>query len=80
LAGVAGGWGDVERAARLWGAAEALREAIGAPLPPNLTPYHDGLVAAIRAGADEEAWAAAWAAGRALPLEEAIAAALEEPA
>jgi non-specific serine/threonine protein kinase len=81
LAGVAAGRGDraeVERAARLWGAAEALREAIAAPLPPNLLPHHQELVAAARARADGPAWAAAWAAGRTLPLEEVVAEALQE--
>jgi non-specific serine/threonine protein kinase len=79
LAAVAAGRGQAERAARLWGAAEALREAISAPLPPNLAPYQAGLVAAARAHAGEDEWAGAWTAGRALALEEAIAEALEEP-
>jgi hypothetical protein len=42
LAGVAAQRGDFERAARLWGAAEALRETIGAPLPPNLARTQAG--------------------------------------
>jgi predicted ATPase/DNA-binding XRE family transcriptional regulator len=77
LGELAGIRGDTERAARLWGASEALREALGAPLPPNLARYHVQLVAAIRARADATAWATAWAAGRALPLERAIDEALE---
>ena len=76
LAGVAVQRDDIERAVRLWGAAEALRESIGAPLPPNLAPHHEALVAAARIQADGATWAAAWAAGRALSPEEAIAAAL----
>jgi len=79
LAGVAGSRGDAERAARLWGAAEALREVIGAPVPPNLAPYHDAVVAAARAHTDDATWATAWAAGRALPLEDAVTEAFAEP-
>ncbi|HEY8596902.1 MAG TPA: tetratricopeptide repeat protein [Thermomicrobiales bacterium] len=78
LGGVASNRGEIERAARLWGAAEALREAISAPVPANLVAYLDGLIAAARARVDGATWAAAWAAGRLLPLEEAIAEALEE--
>jgi predicted ATPase/Tfp pilus assembly protein PilF len=76
LAAVAGTQGQPERAARLFGAAEALREAIGAPLPPSDRTEHDRHVATARAALDEAAFAAAWAEGRALPLEQAIALAL----
>ena len=79
LAGVAARRGEVGRAARMWGAAEALREAIGAPLPPNLAPYHDEQVAAARALAAEMDWDTAWATGRAMPLEGAVAEGLQPP-
>ncbi len=68
--------GDHERAARLFGAGEALREAVGASVLPF---YHDDYergVAAVRAGLSDEALAAAWAAGRAMTMVEAIACAL----
>jgi tetratricopeptide (TPR) repeat protein len=39
---------DPERAARLWGAAESLREALGLPLPPNERPEYDRAVAEVR--------------------------------
>jgi hypothetical protein len=74
FAHVAGAEGDAERAARLFGAAEALREALGAPLPPVERAHYDRSVAATRAALGEEAFAAAWAEGRALSLEQAIAA------
>ena len=70
--------GQPARAARLGGAAEALREALGAALHPVLHPGHDQAVQAMRAALGEEAFAAAWAEGQALPLEEAVALALEE--
>lgn len=57
--------------ARLLGAAEALRETIGMPLLPGDRPDYDRTAAATRAGLGGRF--AAWAAGRALPLEEAVA-------
>ena len=68
------------RSPRLWGAAEATRRLIGAPLPPNERPRYERLVAAVRTQLDEETFAAAWAAGQALSLEQAIAEALGEEA
>ncbi len=72
VAEVAGAQGQAASAARLWGAAEVLREAIGEPLPPSDRVRHDRDRAAVRAQLGEAAWAAAWAAGRAMPLERAI--------
>jgi predicted ATPase len=65
------------RAARLAGAAEALREAIGGHDWPHLAAYHERMMAAVRAQLPEAAWTAAWAAGRALPLARALAYARE---
>ncbi|MFQ5795916.1 MAG: tetratricopeptide repeat protein [Candidatus Bipolaricaulia bacterium] len=67
LAAVACANRQPEQAARLFGAAEALREAIGIPLPPSECADYDRDVAAVRAGLDEDAFAAAWAEGRAMP-------------
>jgi predicted ATPase/class 3 adenylate cyclase/Tfp pilus assembly protein PilF len=64
-------------AARLGGAAEALREALGSPLPPSELADQERAVQAMSAALGSEAFAAAWAQGRALPLEETIALALE---
>ncbi len=81
LAAVASAQGQPERAARLFGAAEALRQEIGAPVPPPERAAHASRVSAARAGCDAAAFAAAWAAGRAMRLEEAITyALLAEPA
>jgi hypothetical protein len=69
--------GQATRAARLGGVAEALREALGVALHPVLHGGHDQAVAAMRAALGEAGFAAAWVEGRALPLDEAIALALE---
>lgn len=60
-------------AARLFGAAEALREAGGLPLPSGRRANYERNVAAAREGLDETAFAAAWAEGRARTPEQAIA-------
>jgi hypothetical protein len=78
LAAVAVAQGQPERAARLIGAAEALREVIGAPLPPADRAEHDRSVAAGRTARGEEAFAAAWAEGRAMTLVQAIRYAMED--
>ena len=78
LAGVAVVKGESERGARLLGAAEGIREAIGTPLPPSERAEVDGYSAAVQAGLEEKAFAAAWAKGRGMSMEQAISYALEE--
>jgi tetratricopeptide (TPR) repeat protein len=68
--------GDSARAARLCGAEEALRESIAVSLHPSECADYDRQVAAIKAALSAEAFAAAWAAGRAMSQEEAVAYAL----
>ena len=80
LAAVADAQGDPVRAARLFGSAEALREAIGAQLQPVDRGEYDRQVAAVRAHLEAAAGDRAWAEGRALPMDQAIAYALETPA
>jgi predicted ATPase/class 3 adenylate cyclase len=77
LAGVAGAQEQPERAARLLGAAEALRELLGARLPAAERAQYERRRAVARAGLGEEAFAAAWAQGRAMTLEQAVCAASE---
>jgi non-specific serine/threonine protein kinase len=76
LAWVAAARGQPQRAAQMGGAAQALREVLGVPLPAEQRAGHDQAVQAMRAALGEEGFAAAWTAGRALPLEDAIAIAL----
>jgi tetratricopeptide (TPR) repeat protein len=66
-----------ERAARLWGAAEALREAIFDPMCQFERAEYERNVATARAALGEEAFAAAWAEGRKMTMEEAVEYALE---
>jgi predicted ATPase/class 3 adenylate cyclase/DNA-binding CsgD family transcriptional regulator len=73
LAAAVAAQGNQVWAAHLWGTAEALREAIGMPIPPvERAPYHRA-VAAARAQLGEQAFAAAWVGGRTLSPEQALA-------
>ena len=78
LAKLALGRHQPERATRLLAAASSLRDACGAPVQPADRPDYDRAVAAAQAQLGETAFSAAWAQGRALTLEQAIALALEE--
>jgi predicted ATPase/class 3 adenylate cyclase len=65
--------GDPAQAARLWGMAEALREAIGAPLHPVERADYEPAVAAVRGHLGEEAFVSAWAEGRTMTAEQVLA-------
>lgn len=65
------------RAARLIGTAHSLREDLGTPGESDRTAF-ERVVADVQQALGAEAFAAAWAGGRALALEEAIAEALQE--
>src|SRR5260370_28865146 len=78
--------GNYAWAAHLWGAAEARREMIGAPLSPvERTPY-DRAVSSSRTRLGEQAFATAWAEGRTMspqqplstPAQEALPASTQE--
>jgi DNA-binding CsgD family transcriptional regulator len=72
MAGTAGLAGRAETAARLLGAAATLREALGAQLGPSEWAIHDQIESRSRAVLGP-AFAAAWEAGVAIPLAEALA-------
>jgi predicted ATPase/DNA-binding SARP family transcriptional activator len=80
LAMVAAGGGRPTRAARLLGAAAAARQARGIPRPPVEQAGYEALVRRVEAALDGPAFAAAWATGAALTLEQAVAEALMEHA
>jgi tetratricopeptide (TPR) repeat protein len=73
LATVAVALGQPARAARLAGAADALAEALGVGGTTPTRVDYEPAVAAARSVLGEEVFAAAVAAGRVLPLAEAIA-------
>src|SRR5262249_30544262 len=78
LAWVAHAEGRAASAARWFGAADAMRERSGAVSSVIWRAEHERNVAATRASLGEEAFTAAWAAGRALSMDAAIAEALGE--
>lgn len=69
--------GRAERAARLFGAAEMLSETTSLRMDRIKRADYDRAVAASRAQLDDRTFAAAWAAGRAMSLEQTIAYALD---
>ncbi len=66
-----------ETAARLYGAAAALRAALGTPAPATKRQRYEEGVAHARAGAGEAEFARAWAAGQVRPLADSVAEALQ---
>ena len=72
LAALAADEGHLERAARLLGASEALREARGLALFPFLQSEHDRVVAAAQRGLDPDAFSAARNEGRMLSIDHAV--------
>jgi hypothetical protein len=69
--------GEAERVARLFGAAESQREAVGYRQEPRERALRAPYLAAARAQSAALAWDAAWAEGRSLGFEEAVAYALK---
>jgi len=63
--------GRPRRAARLYGAAEALREITGAPLLDAERAEHERMVGGLRNRLGERSFAAEWAAGRVTSPEDA---------
>jgi tetratricopeptide (TPR) repeat protein len=80
LEGVAGGaeaQGQAEQAVRLYGAAAALREALGTPIPPVERASHERNLATAHAQLGGTALTRAWAEGAAMTLNQAAGYALE---
>jgi non-specific serine/threonine protein kinase len=71
FAALASAQGRSRRAARLCGAAEAVREHAGTPLVPADRVTHDRLVATISSRLGEHTFTNEWATGRATPFDEA---------
>jgi predicted ATPase/class 3 adenylate cyclase len=78
LAGAISALGEAQQAARLLGASEKALERLGAFHQLNDKPEIDAIITAVHAGLDDAAFREAWAEGRELTLEQAIAQALDE--
>ena len=77
LAGIARLSGDNVRSARLFGAAAAVWEASGKRELANWRTIVDADVADVHASLGDEPFAAAWAEGHAMRIEEALSCAFE---
>jgi predicted ATPase/DNA-binding SARP family transcriptional activator/DNA-binding CsgD family transcriptional regulator len=66
------------RSARLWGAAEVLREAIGTAFSPMEQRVYEPYMAAACDQVEDARWETAWSEGRAMGMDEAIEYALSE--
>jgi len=64
--------GEPIGAVRLWSAAAALREAMGTPIPPVYLADYELSRAEARAQLGEKSFAAAWAEGQAMTLEQVL--------
>jgi predicted ATPase len=72
VAKVAVAWSDWVRAARLFGAAENMRQVSGGPPPALQRAEYERHLAHLRASLSELALAAAWADGRGMSIEAVI--------
>jgi DNA-binding CsgD family transcriptional regulator len=83
LGALAADAGQLTRGVRLWGAADAMTEAYGTHLTQagRAVLDYEGRIAATRERVDERIWVVAWAEGRRMTADQAIAYALaDEPA
>ena len=78
LAGVAGANGKPVKAARLLGAAEALRQSVGTPVEGTEMQFYTRIISQVSSGLDKESFATEMLDGHAMTLEQAVAYALEE--
>jgi DNA-binding CsgD family transcriptional regulator len=74
LAEVVAAQGEGVWAARLWGAAQAMRDDLNAPLPSVFRTGYEQAIAAARIHVGDKPFAAALAQGRAMTLEQVLAA------
>jgi predicted ATPase len=80
LAGSAVAHGHPERAARLFGAAAALRTRMSTPILPANERLYERHVTLTQEALGEERWSMLWEEGQAMTRERAIAYAIEGPA
>src|SRR6266508_3428727 len=68
-----------QQAVIIFGAASALRAAVGAVMDPVDLPDYERMISRLRTALGKEAFAAAWTEGQGMKLEQAIEYALAEP-
>ncbi|HKP51905.1 MAG TPA: LuxR C-terminal-related transcriptional regulator [Chloroflexia bacterium] len=78
LTSIVPGPGNLERAVQIIAAAETLRAKQGQPKPPQWAALIETILSGMRASLSTDAYAAAWAAGKELTPDEALA--LSQPA
>jgi DNA-binding CsgD family transcriptional regulator/tetratricopeptide (TPR) repeat protein len=78
MACIASSQREAERAARLFGAAAALREEVDSQHTPDEDAWREPYLVAARSRLDEASWEEAWAEGRAMSVEQAIDYALSQ--
>ena len=69
---------SLEHAARILGAAAALREASGALMAFDEKPELEGFIERLKTGMTPAAFDAAWSAGHGLQMSEAVASAIAQ--
>jgi hypothetical protein len=80
MVAAAHGPASAQRAARLFGAAAALRDAITYVLSPEDQQDYAAWMQAVRSHLEPPSWEAAWTEGEAMSLDEALAyAASDDP-
>lgn len=72
--------GELDRAVRFWGAAEALRNNICVPRPRDEIAQYSQCIAAARAGLHDDGFAVAWSQGQSADTDAVIADALRAAA
>ncbi len=76
LARLAAATGQPGEAARLFGAADAMREGLAVPLSPNELAQVEPIMDGLRAALGDDDFSTAWSNGRSLTQDEALADAL----
>ncbi|MDP9303008.1 MAG: hypothetical protein M3O92_00705 [Actinomycetota bacterium] len=80
LAAVAAAKGETLRAAKLWGATDALFEKLGLVTLEESRQVGDRFREEVQESPDSDSWAEAWAQGHAMTLEQAVTYALTDEA
>jgi predicted ATPase/transcriptional regulator with XRE-family HTH domain len=72
LASAVAAQGQLTQAAQLWGAAHALRETMGSPIPPVVSPVYEQAKAVLREQIGEETFKGYWSAGGEMVSEQIL--------